>query len=1173
MIPAHQSRSPQNQVPDWKPFTRIPNAQAIADGLKIIPAAWSLTPVQDKSPKRANWQTENYIPHEQIAKLILHGERRTSQKGNEYTNYWSGFGLRTGEVSGGKVAVDVDGSSAQPLLEAIAGGDLPTTVSWTSGKPGRHQLLFQVPQEIRPFLKDFNRAVVTEYSDLKTDCDSEGKPTELLEFRYNNVQSVLPPSRHPSTGAYRWINSPETTSVAIAPQWLCNLLVELATSERNKQQEYKQRAVEWAEVQKQAKYQNGRVTDLVDFLRFDVLPRMSPDQIFNWSGHNFREYGKTLKGCPPWRSSASGTSFHLWWDGEEWAWQDKATSEGGGAVQYRWKLKGGTGTPKGKDFVEVVKQLADDAGVEMPVFAPQKGGGSGAEEPPITELSLRDRILEILSRSQSRSECEAALLQLAKSIKDINLRDLRNLAKTLEEEIEIGDNLGEAKSKVRELVKHQEARLSPGQVLYGDGGVLADLIEKVADSMPAHPEDVLTALIPVIFSRMGAETEIVISPSSGYTQPAIGQSIVVKATGEKKTPIVNIAIKPLLDLEAQLHREYKLAEEEYSREMKEYNDNSKNRKKGEDIAEELEQPRKPARKRFILSNCTIEALMRIHAENPDGLLQWKDEASSYITGRNKYRAKGAGDDLEIDLSLFSGGALVKDTVDESKAIFLEKSAVSRTGATQTERLKDLMKDHSDITGEFARWLFCALPLKKDYINLFDDSDYGQQLRVYLKDFYQLLSNIPRQQYFLDSAAKAVFQECQHKLVNMRDSEPQLGLKAAYPKFESYLARLSLWVHVANAALAGETKPSQMIDGLAVSVAWETVEFYMAQLQILYAKNNPEQEIEGTLLKIKNFVCDRNGVSVREIKRGISELKRGKTSINQIEEMCSSLIQDGFISQRDKKYYLPDSGDNEDKSKNNIPTSSKTENTAISVLSSKGGDKLGTTGDKTGDTFIKAENIDMLSIQDNGSPLVGTDWGQTGDKLSPVSNNAESTVVTTSGDSGDKISTLPNKKDVSLYNLNLSDNSGLSSTQSSGVLVTKKVSPLSPLVGKTVEPRGIEGGDNLSPELSPFVPRLSSEIDESIDCASLESVPRVVPICPQVVPKEQPSLLAITNGTRVRIIYPGSSRNGMTGTVKKVTPGTLGMLAEIRLDDKSLKGNLRTITVALPGDENQRLEVL
>lgn len=353
-------------VPNWQPFQRVPNANAIALGLQKIPKHWSLTPLQDKSPRREHWQTEGFVPHSQIAELILRGERRTSKKGNDYTCYWSGYGLRTGEASGGLLAIDVDGVSAQPLLDAIAGTELPHTVKWSSGKPGRYQLLFQLPDEIRRVVGDFNRAALNEWSGLLTARDGEGKPTELLEFRYNRSQSCLPPSRHPTTGAYGWINSPDKTEVAIAPGWLCDLIVSLASEEKQQKESQRKRAIEWAELQKQAKFGQGAVTNLIDFLDFEVLPRLSPDQIFNWTGHGFRQFGKTLKGTPPWRQSSSGTSFHVWWDGSKWSWQDKATSEGGGAVQYRYKLRGGTGTPKGKEFYEIVKELAEDAGVKMP---------------------------------------------------------------------------------------------------------------------------------------------------------------------------------------------------------------------------------------------------------------------------------------------------------------------------------------------------------------------------------------------------------------------------------------------------------------------------------------------------------------------------------------------------------------------------------------------------------------------------------------------------------------------------------------------------------------------------------------------------------------------------------------------------------------------------------------
>ncbi|MBP5976534.1 bifunctional DNA primase/polymerase [Brasilonema sp. CT11] len=354
-------------VSSWKPFNPVPDAKYIASELEKIPSNWSLTPVQDKSPKRQNWQIEESIPRQGIAALILQGEKKVNRKGNAYTNYWSGYGIRTGEQSGGIIAIDVDGSSAQPLLDAMSSGDLPKTVSWTSGKDGRYQIAYQVPDELRSQLKDFNRVALTEWGDLQTARDEEGKPTELLEFRYNGVQSVLPPSRHPSTGNYSWINSPESTEVAIAPQWLCDLLVKLAEGDRLKKKDQKQKAIDYSEIEKLTKYPDGKVTDRVDFLYFEVLPKLSVDQIYN-GDHKFQNCGNTLKGRPTWRESTSGTSFHVWNDGKEWAWTDKGTGEGGGAIQYRHKMRGGTGTPRGKAFIEIVNELAFDAGVPVPEF-------------------------------------------------------------------------------------------------------------------------------------------------------------------------------------------------------------------------------------------------------------------------------------------------------------------------------------------------------------------------------------------------------------------------------------------------------------------------------------------------------------------------------------------------------------------------------------------------------------------------------------------------------------------------------------------------------------------------------------------------------------------------------------------------------------------------------------
>jgi|GEM_PF-5846983 len=133
----------------------------------------------------------------------------------------------------------------------------------------------------------------------------------------------------------------------------------------------------WEKVKAERKAEfkkTGKSANLIDFLNFEVLPHFdhNPESLFNWTGHNFKAYGRTLKGQPPNRTSDSGTSFHVWHDGSHWAWQDKQTREGGGAIQYRYMLRGGIGTPKGKDFIDVVRELAADVGLELPIFEYEK---------------------------------------------------------------------------------------------------------------------------------------------------------------------------------------------------------------------------------------------------------------------------------------------------------------------------------------------------------------------------------------------------------------------------------------------------------------------------------------------------------------------------------------------------------------------------------------------------------------------------------------------------------------------------------------------------------------------------------------------------------------------------------------------------------------------------------
>jgi hypothetical protein len=119
------------------------------------------------------------------------------------------IGIILGPFSGGLLAIDFDGPSAWTWYDENIGIALPETVCWSSGKVGRCQMVFTVPEPFWDWLhtKKFNTGVK----------DAVTGKFEGLEFRWGGVQSVLPPSLHPDTKQpYFWITD-ATNPVAELP--------------------------------------------------------------------------------------------------------------------------------------------------------------------------------------------------------------------------------------------------------------------------------------------------------------------------------------------------------------------------------------------------------------------------------------------------------------------------------------------------------------------------------------------------------------------------------------------------------------------------------------------------------------------------------------------------------------------------------------------------------------------------------------------------------------------------------------------------------------------------------------------------------------------------------------------------------------------------------------------
>ena len=141
-------------------------------------------------------------------------------------------------------------------------------------------------------------------------------------------------------------------------------------------------------------------THLIQFLKQEVYPRLTPEQLYDWHGHNWRKpRNRKLKGFCPWHESGSGTAFYVVEKDGVWLWRCPACNCGGDPIGYRDRMNGGNGSPKGKEFVEIVEKLAREAGVSL-----------SEKLNPQLALQVDDTLQELRGLSFLQESCCATVL-------------------------------------------------------------------------------------------------------------------------------------------------------------------------------------------------------------------------------------------------------------------------------------------------------------------------------------------------------------------------------------------------------------------------------------------------------------------------------------------------------------------------------------------------------------------------------------------------------------------------------------------------------------------------------------------------------------------------------------------------------------------------------------------
>lgn len=162
--------------------------------------------------------------------------------------------------------------------------------------------------------------------------------------------------------------------------------------------------------------------NLVDFYRHEILPRLTADQVYTHPAHNWRRSADKWRGACPWHTSESGSSFNVTLS--NLLFFCPGCDVGGDPIQYLYRLRGGHGAPRGQDFIDILRELAGQAGVSLPEkkLTPEEQAAAEAQAEKRAALELVYRHCQSVLWSDRGELARAYLLE--RGLGDEAVRDL-----------------------------------------------------------------------------------------------------------------------------------------------------------------------------------------------------------------------------------------------------------------------------------------------------------------------------------------------------------------------------------------------------------------------------------------------------------------------------------------------------------------------------------------------------------------------------------------------------------------------------------------------------------------------------------------------------------------------------------------------------------------------------
>jgi hypothetical protein len=420
--------------------------------------------------------------------------------------------------------------------------------------------------------------------------------------------------------------------------------------------------------------------------------------------------------------------------------------------------------------------------------------------------------------------------------------------------------------------------------------VLSRYVHEAARALDCDESFLALPLLSMAGGCVGTTRVVVVKRGSHREAPIIW-SVIVAASGTKKSPAMDEVLKPLYraeDAALQDHQSdlkgHELEILSYDRELKEW-------KKGKSSARTP--PRKPERpepRRYVVSDTTVEALGPILSANPRGVTLARDELAGWVGSFDRYAARG-GSDAPSWLQCWSARPLRVDRRG-SGPIRVPMAAVSVSGTIQPGTLRRVMTDALRESGLLARLLVTEPPRRR---HRWTDADIAPETAKALSRIVDALlalehthdpdGNLVAVDVPLSEPARDTFKEWYDRHAG-ETFEADDELASALAKIEAYVLRFALLFELVEAAARGERASTVGVEAMRSAIV--LADWFSREADNVYARL-AESPDESGLRALEDWIRRRGGAAtVADLARsGARRYRNGNAAQEALDRLAET----------------------------------------------------------------------------------------------------------------------------------------------------------------------------------------------------------------------------------------------------------------------------------------------